>query len=300
MRTASRASATVILLLASAAAAATTEDKTFERTVTAQPKGVVDISNVSGSIEVTGWDRQEVSVQAELGADVERVDVTSEGDHTIIKVVLPQHGSHHGDALLHVRIPKNSELDVSTVSADVSAAGVLGVQHLNAVSGDVSSELFGSDLELKTVSGDVKLKGHGQPARLRVTSVSGDVHLEHGAGELETNTVSGSLVVSLDSASSVRARTTSGDMRFEGKLARDATFEASSVSGDLTVRASAAGGFAYEVTSFSGDIGNCFGAKAQKESEYGPGSKLTGTRGDGAGRVRIKTMSGDVSLCDRD
>ncbi|HYM27913.1 MAG TPA: DUF4097 family beta strand repeat-containing protein [Steroidobacteraceae bacterium] len=300
MRTVSRVSATAVLLLASAGAAASTEDKTFERTVNAQPKGVVDISNVSGSIEVTGWDRQEVSVQAELGADVERVEVTSEGDHTTIKVVLPQHGSRRGDAMLHVKVPKDSELDVSAVSADLTATGVQGVQRLNAVSGDVSSELFGSDLELKTVSGDVKLKGHGQPARLRVTSVSGDVHLEHGAGELETNTVSGSLVLSLDSARSVRARTTSGDLRFEGKLTRDATFEASSVSGDLTVRASAAGGFAYEVTSFSGDIGNCFGAKAQKESEYGPGSKLTGTRGEGGGHVRIKTMSGDVSLCDRD
>ncbi len=140
---------------------------------------------------------------------------------------------------------------MSAVSADVNATGVTGVQHLNAVSGDMSTELFGADLELKTVSGDVKVKGHGQPAKLRVTSVSGDVHLEHGAGELETSTVSGTLVVSLDSASSVRVRTTSGDLRFEGKLTRDATLEATTVSGDMNVRAAAAGGFAYEITTFS-------------------------------------------------
>jgi DUF4097 and DUF4098 domain-containing protein YvlB len=89
------------------------------------------------------------------------------------------------------------------------------------------------------VSGDVKLKGHGQPARLHVSSVSGNVRLEHGAGDLEAGTVSGSLVVSLDSARSVRARSTSGDVHFEG------------------------------------------------------------TRGDGAGHLRLKTMSGDVQLCDR-
>ena len=298
MRTVYGVSAALIALLASAAAAAA--DKTFERTVAAQPKGVVDISNVAGSVDVTGWDRQEVSVRAELGDDVERVEVNGEGGHTTIKVVLPHHGGgRHGEATLHVQVPKDSELDVSAVSADVTAAGIQGVQHLTTVSGELSSELGGADVEVKSVSGDIKLKGHGQPARLRVTTVSGDVHLEHGAGDLETSSVSGTLVIGLDTARSVRVRTTSGDLRFDGKLSQGATFEATSVSGDLSVRA-AAPGFSYEVSSFSGDISNCFGAKSQRESEYGPGSKLSGTRGDGAGHVRLKTMSGDISLCDRD
>ncbi len=160
------------------------------------------------------------------------------------------------------------------------------------------AELAGSDLELKTVSGDVKLKGHGQPARLHMSTVSGDVHLEHGAGDLEAGTVSGTLVVSLDSARSVRARTTSGDVHFEGKLARGADFDATSVSGDLNVRASAEGGYAYEISTFSGDISNCFNATPSEQGHM-PGHALQGTRGDGAGHVRLKTMSGDVQLCDR-
>src|SRR5207302_6694717 len=134
-----------------------------------------------------------------------------------------------------VQIPKDSELTVSAVSADVATAGVTGVQRLNTVSGDITAELGGSDLELKSVSGDVELKGHGQPARLHVSTVSGDVHLEHGAGDLEAGTVSGAMVVSLDSARSVRARSTSGDLRFEGRLTRGATVDASTVSGDLNV-----------------------------------------------------------------
>ena len=73
-----------------------------------------------------------------------------------------------------MKVPQNSELHVSTVSADQTVAGVLGVQRLNSVSGDVSTEIAGSDVELKTVSGDMKVKGHGQPARLHVTTVSGD------------------------------------------------------------------------------------------------------------------------------
>jgi len=293
----SRLAAAITVLFASAAACAS-GDRTFERQVPAEARGAVDISNVSGTVVVTGWDRPQVSVRAELGEGVERVDVSSEHGRTTVKVVLPHHSGHGGDADLHVQVPKDSELTVSAVSADVRTTGVTGVQRLNAVSGDITAELGGSDLELKTVSGDVKLKGHGQPARLHVSSVSGDVHLEHGAGDLEAATVSGTLVVSLDSVRSVRVRTTSGDVHFEGKLASGADFDATSVSGDLNVRASAEAGYAYEVSTFSGEISNCFDATP---SEHGhmPGHTLQGTRGDGAGHIRLKTMSGDVQLCDR-
>jgi DUF4097 and DUF4098 domain-containing protein YvlB len=287
------------MLVASAAVCAST-DKTFDREVAAQARGVVDISNVSGSIEVSAWDRPNVSVHAELGEDVERVDVTSEGSRTVIKVVLPHHGTHDddGEAHLHVKVPKDSEVDVSAVSADVVTNGLQGTQRLSAVSGDIVAELAGADLELKTVSGDVKLKGHGQPARLHLSTVSGDLHLEHGAGDLEAGTVSGTMVLSLDSASSVRARSTSGDLRFQGKLTQGANFDASTVSGDLNVRAGADGGYAYEVSSFSGDISDCFTQKAERTSKYGPGSTLQGSLGQGAGHMHLKTMSGDVELCD--
>ena len=35
------------------------------------------------------------------------------------------------------------------------------------------------------------------------------------------------------------------------------------------------------------------------EQGHMPGHVLQGTRGEGAGHVRLKTMSGDVQLCDR-
>src|SRR5215813_5386348 len=251
------AGALLILLAGTAASAA--DDKTFDRQVPAQPNGVVEISNVSGSIEVSGWDRAEVSVHAELTGGVEGVEVSSE----------------------------------------VGSSGVLGVQRVNSVSGNITTEIAGADVELKTVSGSVQVKGHGQAARLQASTVSGDVHLEHIGGDIEAGTVNGELITSLDGARSVRARTTSGDLRFEGTLAHGATLEASSVSGSLTVRAGADGGFAYEVSSFSGDISDCFNASPEHTSKYGPGTRLTGSRGEGMGHVRLRTMSGDVQLCDR-
>ena len=298
MRDVSKVAATMLVLLASAAAHAGSESTTYAQAVAADPKGTVEISNVSGTVEVVGWDRLEVSVRADLNG-AERVDVTSDHGHTLVKVVLP-HSGHGGGSDLHVKVPKESELTVSAVSADVTSLGVLGAQRLNTVSGDITAELAGSDVVVNTVSGDLRLKGHGQPARLQVGAVSGDLRLEHGAGDLEARTVNGTLVVSLDSAHEVRLHTTSGDLHFEGKLTRGADFDATAISGDLNVRASADGGYNYDVSSFSGEIRNCFGAEpSERQHGRGPGHTLQGTRGEGAGRVHLKTMSGDIQLCDR-
>src|SRR5713226_9621003 len=121
----SRLAAAMSVLFASAAACAS-GDKSFERQVPAQAHGVVDISNVSGTVVVTGWDRPEVSVRAELGEGVERVDVSTDHGRTTVKVVLPHHSGRGGDADLRVQVPKDSELSVSAVSADVSTSGVTG------------------------------------------------------------------------------------------------------------------------------------------------------------------------------
>ena len=40
-------------------------------------------------------------------------------------------------------------------------------------------------------------------------------------------------------------------------------------------------------------------AELEKTGKLMPGSTLQGTRGEGAGHVRLKSMSGDIQLCDR-
>ena len=64
------------------------------------------ISNVSGTVDVRGWDRNEVQVTGHLGEDVERVDVETSGGRTVIKVVLPRGSSHDGDATLEIQVPR--------------------------------------------------------------------------------------------------------------------------------------------------------------------------------------------------
>jgi DUF4097 and DUF4098 domain-containing protein YvlB len=288
----------LVFLMFAVASACHAADRDFEQRVKADPRGSVRISNVAGKVTVSGWDRAEVEVKARLSGNVERVDVFSDNGRTTIKVVLPRSNVHSGEAELEIRVPEQSDLDVSAVSADVITSRLTGPQRLTTVSGEIHAD-FVKDFEGKTVSGDLRLMGKSKLGDVRVSSVSGDVFLERAGGDVEVTSVSGDLLLNVASVTTVRTRTTSGDLSLRGALARNGNIEAETISGDVTVRVKPEAGFEYEASSFSGDIGNCFGQHSESTSRHGPGTRLSGTTGDGNGRVRVKSMSGDVAICDR-
>jgi hypothetical protein len=294
-------STAALALAAATATAVRASDHDYEQQVSADPRGTVEVSNFSGSVDVTGWDQPRVSVHANTSGDIKNVDVRSDHGRTTITVRMPGMSWHGGggNADLDIKIPKGSELDVTSVSADVTSKGVLGMQRLKTVSGSIKADISQSDVEAKTVSGNVFLHGDGKPASVHMTSISGGIRLEHGAGDLEATTVSGDLYVQLDPGRSVRVRTTSGRMVIEGKLSKDADVDAQTVSGDVTLHAVPAAGYDYELSTFSGSIRNCFNQEPEKTSHYGPGERLNGTRGSGSAHVRVKTMNGYIDLCDK-
>jgi DUF4097 and DUF4098 domain-containing protein YvlB len=278
---------------------AAASDDMVDRKVVAQANGEVVISNVSGTIDVRGWDRNEVQVTGHLGSSVERLDVEASEGRTIVKVVLPHRGTRDGDADIEVRVPKNSSVDVSAVSADVSSRGVLGTQRLKSVSGEVTADVTGNDSEMRSVSGDVTVRGVGKPNSLRVSSVSGSLDISNFGGKIDVVTVSGDARVQASEASEIRGRTTSGSLELFGKLTRDARVDVEGVSGDLTLRLSAPGALSAEIESFSGDITGCLAKGIERVNKYGPGVRLSLRTVENGPRVRAKTLSGDVEICDR-
>jgi len=273
--------------------------KAIQERRAADPQGEIEIVNVSGTVEVHGWDRSEVEVGGTAGDNVVRVDVTSAGSHTVIHVVSRSAHTWGSDAEAHlvVRVPAKSSITATLVSADFKVAGVLGDLKLQSVSGSVSGDV-GGNVRATTVSGDVRLTAHAAKA-VEVKTISGDIQLMGGGGEVDVSTVSGSATIELADVTRGRFKSVSGDMTADLALAPDGQIESESVSGDISLKFAAAPAAEFDVQSFSGDIRNCFGPKPT-ESRYGPGSRLEFKNGDGRARVRVNTKSGDVRLCAKD
>jgi Putative adhesin len=262
----------------------------------ADPTGTVEIINVAGSIEVTGWNQPQVDVSGTMGDKVDRVEVTGGANHTTVRVVLPSGNSWMGDSSAHlkIKVPHGCALDVSLVSADLAVSGIDGSQKLQTVSGNISGTSAGN-LQVSTVSGDVRMTTHDDHA-LQVKTISGDMIVNGADGDVQVKTVSGDAELTFGSLTRARIESVSGDVKVSSTLAPTGQFEASSVSGDLQVKFSAEPDADIDVQSFSGDISNCFGPKPTEE-KYGPGSRLNFRSGKGGGHVHIDTKSGDVSVC---
>lgn len=273
----------------------------IQKSAQADPRGEVVISNVAGEVQVTGWDRNEVHVRADLSDDDQRLEFRTSGARTTIEVVLPRGGhSYQGSTDLVVQVPRNSSLTMTTVSADQTIKDVRGVQRLQAVSGTIQTELWNEDMEIKNVSGEVSIRGHNGKGTLRATSVSGGLRLDDIGSEMDLNTVTGDMTVRVSELSKARIRTTNGNVELRAsKVTDDLRIDAEGINGDLRFRFPRTLDAEFDISTFNGDIDNCFGPKPHRTSEYGPGNALRFKEGNGDGRVRIKALNGTVEICNR-
>ncbi len=259
--------------------------------------GVVSISNISGTIEVTGWSRNEVEVTGTLGKDVAELIFERDGNEIEITVKAPKRNSHRISSDLVIKVPEKSSVEVVGVSADIDIQNVLGQQHLQSVSGDIESEVRAADVEIETVSGDVEVQGDDVAGHAELSSVSGDVEAQNLAGALSANSVSGDVTVVNSTFDRVRMETVNGDIIFESGLADHGVFNLETINGDVDIDFSNAVSARFDIETFNGDIRNCFGPEPVRTSKYSPGTELKFKEGNGEGRVTIKTLNGDLRLC---
>ncbi len=285
----------VLLMISSASGAGTPID----RTVAIDPLGTVDVSNVAGSVTVTGWERNEVAISGTLGKGVERLDVNTDGKATRITVVLPSNAMNVEDTVLKIQVPRKSSLAVNTVSADVTVRDLTASQRLQTVSGDVTTQIAAEAAELRTVSGDIEVTGSGPRGVLEIASVSGDIRAMRVAGEVNVTNVSGDMLLGLGAVSRSRIRTTSGDVTMAAALDPGARVDIEGTSSDIKYVSVGPEGGQFDLATFSGDVISCLGPRAGQTDRSGRGSSLQFSHGRASARVRIKSLSGDINVCDK-
>jgi DUF4097 and DUF4098 domain-containing protein YvlB len=268
-----------------------------DKTVEATSDGQVDVSNIAGSVTVTGWKQNSVRVTGTLGKNVEELVLESDGDKVLIKVKVAKGGNRSIDTDLVINVPRNSSLDVGTVSALIEVSDVLGEQSLHTVSGDVTTQQTDANLSAESVSGVVRITGNKSDGDVSASSVSGDVYLSRVSGEVKATSVSGDLEVTQGSFARANLETVNGDIEFKSELRKGGKLVIDTVNGDVDVDFNGDVSANFDIDTFNGVIRNCFGPKAERTSKYSPGRELLFTEGGGDGRVVISTLNGRINLC---
>ena len=264
----------------------------IDETRSLKSNGRVSVNNVAGIIEVTTWDRNEVSVGGRLGSSDDKLEISGDTNELNLIVRLPKKARNGHDTVLELRVPANARIDLETVSADVVVSGSKGPVKVNTVSGDVALALGASDVSVQTVSGDVKLKAPSTHTRLN--SISGDLDLEGLSGQLSLETVSGNVELRRGGRfSDLKLKSVSGDLRLDVALTDAAQVASQTLSGGITMIVPQALSGTALLKSFSGDV-HCEGATTV--DNHG-GKKREYVWGDGRGaRIELSSFSGDIRV----
>lgn len=233
--------------------------------------GQLTINNVSGDIELRAVDGDEVVVVARTeGMRSESLPLTVfKGEGSLTIDVEKRGGAFAGfgtwfgmnDGIeFDVTVPKTARVSINSVSADIRAHFLAGEQSYKSVSGDIQVNADGGKIRVQTVSGDAVVNTV-EPAEVSATTTSGDLQ------------VGGATVEQFD------ARTVSGDIEFEAGLGVGPVHSIETVSGDISIDSST--GVTVEVRS---------------SMDMHHGGPRTQVAGDGAARVRVRTLSGDTHV----
>lgn len=275
----------------------------IEQSRAVNPDARIEISNVKGAVSVTAWDKSEVAISGTLGEGSKGLAVEGGGDRLSIKVQGPQQQgggwfswggqSRMGDTLLDIKVPKSAALKIDVVSADVTVAGVAGRSlDVNGVSGKMRLDSGAGEVEVDSVSGSIELVGTATRAHLQ--TVSGDIRARGLGGKLRFESVSGDVGADNGSYRELDASTVSGNIELRGTPEPAARISAESMSGDIRLYLPATVSTSLRASSFSGSINSDFGTV--ERPEHGPGTRLEATSGNGDGRIKIETFSGDVEV----
>jgi DUF4097 and DUF4098 domain-containing protein YvlB len=191
--------------LAASASAQVTEE--FHRTLPLSSNGRVSLDNVNGGVTITGWERNEVQIDAVKKAsnqqklDEARIEVEASSDSVHIRTRYPEGHNNNNPATvtyeLHVpRVARldginlvNCSLNVSQVSGDIKASLVngkttvrdlAGRAEISSVNGTINAYYKSLDnvrgIELKSVNGSVSLGLPASPnADVSVSTVNGGI-----------------------------------------------------------------------------------------------------------------------------
>ena len=254
--------------------------------------GSINVTAGSGDVTITGWSRDQIHVHAVSENSNIRLDASTS------RMTLDLAGGSRGsDTHFEVSVPYGVRVTVRAASGDISVRGTRGEVEAHAQSGDIDVEDVTNRLDVKTLSG--RIEAHGVAGDVDIGSTSGDVKITDLRGNVEVGTVSGEIELRGLTSKLVRAKTTSGDVTFDGLIDPAGRYDLATHSGDVRLHVQRDASAQLTVATWSGGLNSEFPITL-KPGEHTIGSsnakQIIFNIGGGAARISAETFSGDITI----
>jgi DUF4097 and DUF4098 domain-containing protein YvlB len=219
----------------------------IERSIAADPAVTVSICMASGSINVRGWDKDEVKARSEAAEiELRRNDTPAAQagrvrklDVLVIDQATQQRGKDRCQAFsdLELNVPRTASVRVHTRDGNISIADV-SMAFAGTQNGDVTIAKISHAVEVASVGGSISVRD--STGRTSITSIGGGIEAVNispsASGDpFEAVSVTGDLMLDRISHSQLNAKTVTGNVHMTGPLVLRGRYEFKTMSGDVTL-----------------------------------------------------------------
>lgn len=254
--------------------------------------GIVTLSAHSGDIIVNGWSRDEIHIHA--SSDDDNIRFTGSSSRVSIDVGGSRRG---GDTRFEVSVPYGVRVTTTSQSGDITVHGTRGQLEVHSNSGDVDIEDVATRLDVNSLSGDVV--GRAIAGDVAITVLSGEVRLADVRGNIDVGGVSSDISLRGIAAKIVRAKTTSGEILYDGTIDPSGRYELTSHSGDVKLRVPRDASAQLTVSTWNGTIDSDFPITlkpGEQRISASRSKRYVFEIGGGGARISAETFSGDITI----
>jgi len=197
--------ALLTLVFAVSAGAQVTQD--FHRTVPLSSNGRVSLENINGNVTVTGWERNEVQIDAVKKArdqqklDEARIEIDASSDSVQIKTKYPEGHNNNNPATVtyELHVPRLARLDhINLVNGSLEVSQVNGEIDANLVNGKTDLRDLSGRLNISAVNGTItaNFRSLDNVKEIHLKSVNGAINLglpSSPNAEVSASTVNGGI-----------------------------------------------------------------------------------------------------------
>ena len=253
-------------------------------------RGNVVLSVGNGEIIVTAWSRDQIRVRAVSERNAIRMDASP------ARLSLDISRQRGGDTRFEITVPVGVRVSARATTGDVSVSGTKGGVDASTQSGDLTVEDAADMIDLRSMSGDII--GRNLPGNIEVNAMSGELMLTDVRGDVDATSVSGDIDLRNVTAKYVRARSTSGDIAYDGNVDPAGRYELGSHSGSVYLTIPQTTGALLTIATYSGEIDSPDFPITLKPGEHAIGAtkRFTFEIGKGESRISAESFSGDITI----
>jgi Putative adhesin len=274
----------------------------FHYSYALEPGGRLEIRNMNGSVEISGWDRNNIDVSGTKYAPTEErlkdieIKVNVTGNEAVISTELP-YKNFYGPFGAHyvIRVPRRIQVDrAHTTNGSISVENLEGNGELRSTNGRVTLARSTGDFRIQTTNGSIDIEDANGLERAQTTN--GGIHGTLKSGAIEAESTNGAIELSVGSPASdrpLRLATTNGAVKLTLNEFHANPISTKTTHGSVTLRLPGNINAKLDAHTSFAHISNEFALTSTEEQSK---HELKGQIGKGGPLISASTSSGRINI----